>query len=248
MANGSDGSIIIDTELDNTGFERGSAKMESAAKSLTQTVSKIGQDVASSAKAAIPAYQFVAQAIETAQQNAELFNNGLSDAVASSGQFEKDMSSVERASAALNGQLQKLADGERVGFKTDAQMVKFQINVEKARDNVTRLQQQLTALAGQTVSTAQYEELAAATQKAEQALFRLYDRRDVMQEMGVKERSREWQQLEIQIKNAEANLARFEQSMQAMQTAGTAFAVGGNSAQYQQVAASLQQMGDNLVR
>lgn len=247
MANGADGSIIIDTELDNTGFQRGSDRMEKATQSLSQTVNKVGQDMANAARAAIPAYQQAAKAIGAAQQSAQLFDSGLADATSSTA-FGKDMAAAERAAASLNGQLQKLSDSERTGIKTDAQMVRFQMNVEKTRDNVTQLQQQLAALAGQKVSTAEYEELANATQKAEQALFRMYDRRDVMQELGTKQSSREWQRLEVQIKNAEYALAQYESHMQAMQSSGTAFTGGGNTAQYQQTAAALQRMAENLMR
>lgn len=246
MANGADGSIIIDTELDNTGFQRGSDKMEKATQGLSQTVNKVGQDMANAARAAIPAYQQAAEAIGAAQQSAQLFNSGMAD-ITSSAAFGKDMAAAERAAASLNGQLQKLSDSERVGFKTDAQVVRFQMAIEKTRDNVTQLQQQLAALAGQKVSTTEYEALVAATQKAEQALFRMYDRRDVMQDLGTKESSREWQRLEIQIKNAEYALAQYERQMQAMQSAGTAFTDGGNIAQYQQTAAALQHMADNLL-
>mgnify|MGYP006891321781 CR=1 FL=1 len=47
MANGADGSIIIDTGLDNTGFERGSQRMQQAIRGVTQAINQSGQMVCS---------------------------------------------------------------------------------------------------------------------------------------------------------------------------------------------------------
>ena len=43
MANGSDGSIVIDTELDTSGFDAGSRQMLAAAGRLTQQVTAQGR-------------------------------------------------------------------------------------------------------------------------------------------------------------------------------------------------------------
>ena len=51
MANGADGSIIIDTSLDNTGFQRGSKRMNSALNSLMGTMNRIGKSMAGAMKA-----------------------------------------------------------------------------------------------------------------------------------------------------------------------------------------------------
>ena len=46
MANGADGSIIIDTGLDNTGFERGSQRMQQAIRGVTQAINQSGRAAA----------------------------------------------------------------------------------------------------------------------------------------------------------------------------------------------------------
>ena len=45
MANGSDGSLVIDTELDNEGFEKGSDKLLSAVNDLAKQVNTLGQEM-----------------------------------------------------------------------------------------------------------------------------------------------------------------------------------------------------------
>lgn len=91
-------------------------------------------------------------------------NSRLSSAVSSS-DFGKSMSAAERSCASLGNQLQRLADSERMGIKTDAQMTRFQVNVDKARDSATQLEAELQRLGSQQVTTPEYEQLAASAQK-----------------------------------------------------------------------------------
>lgn len=248
MANGAaDGSIIIDTGLDNSGFDRGSKKMEQSIKGVTQAINNTGRAATAGMQPLFSAFEQAGKAMNTAAHAAEVFDSKLSGAVSSS-DFGKSMTSAGRSCSSLEKQLQRLSESERMGIKTDAQMTRFQINVEKARDSVTQLEQELQKIGGQRVATPEYEELAASAQRAEQALFRLYERRDVMSALGVKNTSREWQRLDIQIKDAEYDLKSYEESMQSMQGNGTAFTTGANTSEYQQVQSALQGMMGQLAR
>lgn len=248
MANGaSDGSVIIDTGLDNTGFDKGSKKMEQSIKGVTQAINQSGRAAASSMQPLFSAFEQVGKTIDATAQSAQAFDSKLSGAVSSS-DFGKSMTSAERSCASLEKQMQRLSESERMGIKTDSQMTRFQINVEKARDSVTRLEQELQRMGSQRVATPEYEQLAASAQRAEQALFKMYDRRDVMSDLGVKETSREWQRLATQIKNAEYTLESYEQSMKSMQTNGTAFTSGASSGEYKQLEATLARMMGQLTR
>lgn len=245
MANGADGSIIIDTGLDNTGFERGSQRMQQAIRGVTQAINQSGRAAANGMQPLFSACQQAGSAINAAAQSAETMNSRLSSAVSSS-DFGKSMSAAERSCASLGNQLQRLADSERMGIKTDAQMTRFQVNVDKARDSATQLEAELQRLGSQQVTTSEYEQLAASAQKAEQALFRLYDRRDVMEQLGTSKTSREWQRLEIQIQNAEYALESYERSMQSMQANGTAYVNGADTTQYQEMSSALRDMQAQL--
>lgn len=245
MANGADGSIIIDTGLDNTGFERGSQRMQQAIRGVTQAINQSGRAAANGMQPLFSACQQAGSSINAAAQSAETLNSRLSSAVSSS-DFGKSMSAAERSCTSLGNQLQRLADSERMGIKTDAQMVRFQVNVDKARDSATQLEAELQRLGSQQVTTSEYEQLAVSAQKAEQALFRLYDRRDVMEQMGTSKTSREWQRLEIQIQNAEYALESYERSMQSMQANGTAYVSGADTTQYQEMSSALRNMQAQL--
>lgn len=311
--NNSDGSITIDTELDNDGFEKGSKKLLSAIEDLTGAVDNLGDNMMRSFQQVIPLLQSIANSasstyqlmasegqqvadtndrivasqqavnsaaqatadavdrqgqavqnmgaqtadatqatqnafsnvqqqaqaaaagISQAGQQAQSFGTNLSEAVSSS-TFSRDVNTAQRSCDALTRQVEKIADAARIGFNTDTQIEKFQIQVEKARDNVSKMEAELQRLGSQTIKTKDYEDLEKATQKAEQTLLRLYDRRELMEDMGVKESSAQWKRLALQIQYAEENLARYENSLAGMQANGTAYVSGGNTAEYAQMA------------
>ena len=51
--NGSDGSLILDTELDNSGFEKGTDKMLKAVENLTAEVKHFGTEISKSLQLAV---------------------------------------------------------------------------------------------------------------------------------------------------------------------------------------------------
>ena len=66
MDNGSDGSLVFDTELDNEGFEKGSDKLLSAVNSLTKQVTTLGAEM----KSAFTGITSILQSLAAAGNNA----------------------------------------------------------------------------------------------------------------------------------------------------------------------------------
>lgn len=247
MANGADGSVIIDTGLDNTGFQKGSNKLTKAIKGVVGRFNSMGKAASGSMQPIASSCQQATQAMNSTAQSAQNLDKGLSSAVSSS-DFNGSMTSAQRACASLEKQLQRLSESERVGVKTGTQMTRFQINAEKARDSITQLEQEMQTLGTRQVSTPEFEQLTSQIAKAEKALFGLYDKRDIAEQMGVDQSTASWQRLQIQISNAEQILSRMERSRDAMQSNGTAYTLGAESSQYQQMAATLREMQGQLQR
>jgi len=249
MANGSDGSIVIDTALDNTDFARGSQQLENAIKGLVGAVNGMGKQTQSVISGYVPvmnqAGQAMKQAFSQASTDAQEMSSSM-DGALSSGGFSKGLNEAQRACTSLANQLSRMGDAESMGIKTETQMRRFQLNVDKARESVHNLQMNMARLGSQQVATQEYEQLASSIQKAEASLFKMYDRRDVMIDLGVQESSREWQRLEIQIRNAEQVLERYERQMAGLHARGGASVSGGQTAQFQQMDAQLRQMTANL--
>lgn len=254
MANGSDGSIIIDTELDSTGFLAGSKKLERAAGGVKRMLEAIGTNIQKGLSAAMPSLARELEQVTRGRQS--LMNAGAQEAgatqqqmaaaVDSASTFAKEMRTLERSTTSLAGRISKMGESVRTGFSTDRQLSKFQAQVDTTREKVAQLMQQLAQMGGQSVQTADYAQVSAAQQKAEQALLTLYNRREMQQDTGVSESSQAWQRLTVQIQNAEAEVQRYEAAMAAMQANGTAFVQGSSTAEYQQTAAALQDMSARL--
>lgn len=172
MANGSDGSIIIDTELDSSGFQRDSKSLQKQADNLVASINKIGKIPFDSAR--------------------------------------------------------------------------FSTQVDKARDSIEQLQGKLEEMGSKTISTADYESVTKSIEKAEKALFKLYDRRDLLSDLGVKENSTQWRRLEMQILNAEEELERFAAQKAALEASGQATIMGTDTTEYAQISAALQEATERL--
>lgn len=253
MAN-ADGSIIIDTELDNSGFEAGSKKLEQSAMRVKRLLESIGNTVQKGLSAAMPSLARDLESVTRSQQNianagaqgARATQEEMAQAVSSSSDFAKEMRTLEKSTTSLSGRVSKLGESVRMGFTTDRQLSRFQIQIDSTREKIAQLQQQLGKMGSQKVPTADYAYASDAQEKAEQALLKLYDRREMQEDTGVKENSAAWQRLSVQIQHAEEEVERYKAIIAGMKANGTAFVQGSSTAELQQTAATLQDMSARL--
>lgn len=250
MANGSDGSIIIDTELDSTGFLAGSKRLERAAGGVKRMLESIGANVQKGLSAAMPSLAKEMEQVTRGRQS--LMNAGTQEAgatqqqmaaaVDSASSFAREMRTLERSTTSLAGRISGLGEKVRTGFSTARQLSKFQAQVDTTREKVAELQRQFAELGGQSVPTADYAENSGFAQKAEQTLWQLLERRKMQEATGVKENSQAWQRLSVQIEAAGKRLEHYSARLADMDSKGTAFVQGSSTAEYQQTAAALQDM------
>ncbi|MBR1584428.1 MAG: hypothetical protein IJ662_02680 [Clostridia bacterium] len=238
MAAGADGTITIDTTLDDTGFLRGTQKMQRAIDAITQGINRFGNGVWGSVRSAFSNLQSIGQRAEAIAQS-------MSGAVGAGG-FARSLTGVQRQVVSLQGQLQRLGDAAALGFKTDAQMQRFSLQVGHAQDRLQQLQQAMEQIGGQRFNTAEYERLTAEMEKAEAILDRLTQRKDMEHALGVDEESRAYQRLLIQITQAEAEYGRLRDARDALTANGQGYTLGADSQEYQQTAAMLEGMAANL--
>lgn len=223
-----------------------------AVQSQGQAVDTMGQQTANAEQATQQAFnnvqqtaQEAAQNIASAGQQAQSFGTDLSEAVSSSS-FNSSINAAGRSCNTLVNQIQKISDAAEIGFNTDTQIDKFAQKVGHARDSVTAMEQKLQELGSQKVSTTEFEQLTKTTQKAEQALLQMYNRRELMEDMGVKESSAQWKRLAIQIQYAEEQLARYEANLSGMEANGTAYVTGSSTQAFRDISAQLSQASESL--
>ena len=235
MAAGADGTITIDTELDSTGFKRGTQRMQQATDNLTQTVNGFGERMRQGLGGLVSTLRAAGQQAGAAMQ-----------AVSDASGFERSLTGVQRQVMSLQGRFQRLGDAAALGFKTDAQMQRFSLQVGHAQERLQQVREQMTQLGAQRINTAEYDRLTAEMEKVEAVLDRLTQRKDTEHALGVDEESRAYQRLLIQITQAEAEYGRLRDARDALTANGQSYTTGADNAAYQQTTAMLEQMAANL--
>lgn len=289
MANSADGSIRIDTELDNSGFEQGTDKLLAALKSLQESVDAIGdtlgngldsvikqlrtlssqatatnQQVTQSADQAAAANQNVAQSAQQAaqatqqagqaaaqsnQQIAQTAQEAASATQQMTGTPQKlitEYNSIGKAAQSLHDQLVRLSTTAEIGFKNDAQILRFRDSVDVVARKIQELRDRMNALGNTKIPTEDYKWLQAEIAKAERQLAMLDDRQAKMDETGVKQSSAAYKRLQYDIDLATQKLQAYKAEMADMEASGEAFTLGANTAEYSQLASTLASLEGEL--
>ena len=234
MANGADGSIRIDTELDNTGFEQGSDKLINALNSLKESVDSIGETLSDGLNSVIKSLQALSsqasttnqqvtqsgqEAVATNEQIAQSANDA-AQATQAMGDAPKNVStsynSIMRSAQSLYDQITRLSTAAEVGFKNDGQILRYRDSVEIVTRKVEELKEKLAAMGSAQIPTEEYKFLQAELDKAEKTLERLKSRQDTMDAHGVRESSTAYQNLITDIERAEKAIGFIKQEMSDM--------------------------------
>ena len=239
MANGADGSITIDTQLDSTGFQRGSDKMKGAINGLRQKVNQVGKDMSGAVNSINPAFKALGSAASQA-------DNAFQTNLMSSSDFAKQMTDLQKSASQLASQLGKLGEAERMGFKTEAQMNRYALNIDKAEQAVQSLRQRLEDLSDTPVNTTKYDALKAEWLRMDAILGKLYKKQADMEQLGVRKNTMSWKRLALQIKEAEDKLYEIEGKMEESRFDDSSAMWGGDSGDYQSILAQFHDMSAAL--
>jgi hypothetical protein len=275
-----DGSLIFDTELDESGFEKGSNKLYAAIKELTEAVTIMSDNMMSSFNKVIPLLQSVASsasavserltgtATQTADANERVIDteqrvgdtvNRTSDAVNQQTaavtnygntvrSTQGSISALEREIGSLSTGLQSISQSAETGFANGRAVLAFDSKLQALEQRLSEAHTRLTEFGDTNIPTEAFTTLTSQISRAEQALFRLYDRRDAMEDMGVDENSKQWQRLALQIENAEYLLTQYERERDTLAANGGAFIKGSDTDEFARMQASLNDAGEVLLR
>lgn len=229
-----DASIVVDTRLDNRGFQSGSNQMRSAINGLQTAVNNFGQQAQANISAIAPALQNVARQAQT-------FSSSMTEA-----QFQKNLGSMANAVDTLQGKIISLQQRANQGFKSDEQAIKWQSDLAKVQQEMTKLQGTILAVGQVEVKSEGYTRLESDAAKLEAQLEKLYDRQGMLSDLGVDENSNSWKRLSLEIENAQAKLEDVRADMQSMIDSGTAFAQGNQTGAYSQLFMGADQAANSL--
>lgn len=261
---GADGSVIIDTEMDTSGFEKGAAEIEAQIKKLTGRISDNGDATRMAVESSLAALQNIAEntakiydTVSNSGRQAVAANDAMTasvqqetaaagQAVAAMQRLHTGVASVDRSAAALGKSMDKVESSLKNGLTKGSSVLRFQTQLADAQTKADALGQKLAEMAAQKVPVEGYDELAKALEKAEKKLFSLYDKRDKLESLGTKTNSKQWQSLAYDIQNAEKSVAQYERQLATLNASGGPFVQGGGTEQYKALSAYLQEINARI--
>ena len=155
-ANGSDGSITIDTRLDNKGFEKGSQELLNAIRSLTQEINQLGKILQStfsnygkSAEGADAKMRQTEGTIERVKVKAEDMNRAFRDTQGSIGNLGKDIGKLGKDIDGMSSLAEKAIGGDEKALgKFDEKAASAERTIEDLRARLEQFGHYVQRLAG----------------------------------------------------------------------------------------------------
>ncbi len=150
-----------------------------------------------------------------------------------SNKIQKAISSMRTTFKNLGPTFQKALSGSASAVSS------FDAKATVLESTISEIETQMQNLGNTKIPTDDYKEICAEVNKAEQALFKLYERRDKLEAVGTNKDSKAWKAIQYDIKLASAELARYERNKKNMETSGSAYQRGTNTAQYKELSIAL---------
>lgn len=262
MAEHSDGSIVIDTELDQSGFEAGSKELLQAIQSLTSEIKQLnaqfGSAFANTSKAAddsssrvqqleaqVTQLQSQVDGLNTALENMENQMNSAEDSNLS-GAFDttaakQSVSDLQKDLDSLTSDLSKLeSSADKAMGVTTTPLERFNELADSMQQRIDDLSDKLEELADSQVPTDDYAWTTQEIQKAETELDKLMAKQDKMDATGVKHSSKAYQNLQYDIDQTKRKIEDLKATQQILTDNGEDFVSGADTEQYAQYSAQLE--------
>ena len=262
MAEHSDGSIVIDTELDQSGFEAGSKELLQAIQSLTSEIKQLnaqfGSAFANTSKAAddsssrvqqleaqVTQLQSQVDGLNTALENMENQMNSAEDNNLS-GAFDttaakQSVSDLQKDLDSLTSDLSKLeSSADKAMGVTTTPLERFNELADSMQQRIDDLSDKLDELADSQVPTDDYAWTTQEIQKAETELDKLMAKQDKMDATGVKHSSKAYQNLQYDIDQTKRKIEDLKATQQILTDNGEDYVSGADTEQYAQYSAQLE--------
>ena len=198
MADRADGSIIINTKMDNSGFGKGSAEMKSAISSLQHQVDALGKRMDST-------FAQMQRTMSNSARSAQQYSKAVSNASKASGK-NKQAESVEERFDRIRKSLDEINEAAaKVKAGDPKALDEYNAKVRQAREDIESLTREITQAAQTPVKTQAFKELEEMIEKTDNKLQAMYDRREKMERHGQKN-SRAYNNLNKDIEQAQVEL------------------------------------------
>lgn len=261
MADEYDGRVVIDTELDNSGFEKGSEKLKQSVSGLARALEQLS---GTASKTFAEDWKDIDPAAIKPEIDTEEFDEdvahvkaGLKDIqdtaagdlpepepvqpTIDSAEFDKATDKMQARLNRVTNEVYRIVSASSQGFRNTAGVLAFDNQLSKATDTIEDAKAALKEFAEQQIPTDEYAETTAAIEKTEGQLQKLYDKASQMQHLGVDETSKSWTKLMDQIEQTDNRLRLYEDAAKEMEETGAAFVDPKATEQYEEMREQIQQ-------
>lgn len=261
MADEYDGRVVIDTELDNSGFEKGSEKLKQSVSGLARALEQLS---GTASKTFAEDWKDIDPAAIKPEIDTEEFDEdvahvkaGLKDIqdtaagdlpepepvqpTIDSAEFDKTTDKMQARLNRVTNEVYRIVSASSQGFRNTAGVLAFDNQLSKATDTIEDAKAALKEFAEQQIPTDEYAETTAAIEKTEGQLQKLYDKASQMQHLGVDETSKSWTNLMDQIEQTDNRLRMYEDAAKEMEETGAAFVDPKATEQYEEMREQIQQ-------
>jgi len=154
--------------------------------------------------------------------------------------LQRQVDSVSNSVSRLENTFQRAMGGN------ESAMASFHSKASELEQKIADIKTKLEALGQAKIPTDRYKTLESTVNKLEGKLIQLINRQDKMSAMGVKENTKQWQNLQYEIDETIRKLERANSEMSVLRGGGHAYTLGSDTAQYQQLSSTLAQASAQL--
>ncbi len=154
--------------------------------------------------------------------------------------FKAGSNKIQKAISSMNSKMKNLGPTFQKALSGSASaMSSFDAKATSLESTISEIETQMQKIGSTKIPTDDYKEICAEANKAEQALFKLYERRDKLEAVGTNKGSNAWKAIQYDIKLASEELARYERNKKNMEASGTAYQSGANTTLYKELSNAL---------
>jgi phage-related protein len=161
--------------------------------------------------------------------------------------FDKGSKEMQRAIGSLQTKVNNLAPTMKKAMRGSASALEsFDGKVGPMQETISALEEKLGQLGRMRIPTDDYKWLQTEIGKAEKELGKLLDKETMYEDLDVSKSSQKWKNLQYSIEQTRNKLEDYRAEAAQMESDGTAFNSGADTAEYQQMSDALDATKEKL--
>lgn len=240
MADEYDGRVVIDTELDNSGFEKGSDKLKQSVSGLARALEQLSgtasktfaedwKDIDPAAiKPEIDTKEFDEDVAHVKEGLKDIQDTAAGDLpepepvqpTIDSAEFDKSTDKMQARLNRVTNEVYRIVSASSQGFRNTAGVLAFDNQLSKATDTIEDAKAALKEFAEQQLPTDAYKRVADEAEKTEAALEKLRDKQARLVASGQDKPSQAWKTANEGYEAAMASVREYGEAIRNMSAKG----------------------------